>query len=386
LNWPEYNGNIKTESLLEKFDLLINVNQKIEKLTVGQQQMIEIAKAYGNSTWIMIMDEPTSAISEADKDRLFDIIRELKENNVAIIYISHRMSEIFEIADEITVLRDGQHVITSPVDQVDEDKVIMSMVGRDIGDVFTREKSEIGPPILEVKNLFRKKAFEPISFEVRKGEVLGFSGLVGAGRTEIMRCIFGLDKADGGEIYLNGKKLNIKSPVDAMREGILLVSEDRRREGIIPNMMVRENITLASLSLISKLGWINKTKDVAVAKEYIEKLNIRTPSAEHLISNLSGGNQQKVCLAKWLNLDPKVIIMDEPTRGIDVGAKAEIHKLIEMLTKQGIAIIMISSEMPEIMGVSDRIIVLYEGKKTGEFVSDESLTQEMLMKSAAGIP
>lgn len=227
LNWPEYNGNIKTESLLEKFDLLINVNLKIEKLTVGQQQMIEIAKAYGNSTWIMIMDEPTSAISEADKDRLFDIIRELKENNVAIIYISHRMSEIFEIADEITVLRDGQHVITSPVDQVDEDKVIMSMVGRDIGDVFTREKSEIGPPILEVKNLFRKKAFEPISFEVRKGEVLGFSGLVGAGRTEIMRCIFGLDKADGGEIYLNGKKLNIKSPVDAMREGILLVSEDR---------------------------------------------------------------------------------------------------------------------------------------------------------------
>jgi ribose transport system ATP-binding protein len=376
----------KTKNLLKRFDLQINVNQKIDNLTVGQQQMVEIAKAYGNSTWIMIMDEPTSAISEADKDRLFEIIRELKENNVAIIYISHRMSEIFEIADEITVLRDGQHVITSPVDEIDEDKVIMSMVGRDIGDVFTREKSKIGPPVLEVKNLSRKKAFEPISFEVRAGEVLGFSGLVGAGRTEIMRCIFGLDKADSGEIYLNGKKLNIKSPADAIREGILLVSEDRRREGIIPDMAVRENITLASLSLISKLGWINKTKDVAIAKEYIDKLNIRTPSAEHLISNLSGGNQQKVCLAKWLNLNPKVVIMDEPTRGIDVGAKAEIHKLIEMLTKQGIAIIMISSEMPEIMGVSDRIIVLYEGKKTGEFISDESLTQEMLMKSAAGIP
>ncbi len=375
----------KTEELLKRFDLLVNVNQRIEKLTVGQQQMVEIAKAYSNSTWIMVMDEPTSAISESDKEKLFDIIRELKENNVAIIYISHRMNEIFEIADEITVLRDGQHVMTSPVDQLDENKVIMSMVGRDIGDVFTRQRSEVGPPVLEVKNLHRKKAFEPISFEVRQGEVLGFSGLVGAGRTEIMRCIFGLDKADGGEIWLNGKKLNIKSPVDAIGEGILLVSEDRRREGIVPNMVIRENITLASLSLISKLGWINKKRDTSIAKEYIAKLNIRTPSAEHLISNLSGGNQQKVCLARWLNLDPKIIIMDEPTRGIDVGAKAEIHKLIEMLTRQGIAVIMISSEMPEIMGVSDRIIVLYEGKKTGEFVSDKSLTQEMLMKSAAGI-
>jgi len=375
----------KTEELLKKFDLSINVNQRIEKLTVGQQQMIEIAKAYSNRTWIMVMDEPTSAISEADKEKLFDIIRELKENNVAIIYISHRMSEIFEIADEITVLRDGQHVITSPIDQLDENKVIMSMVGRDIGDIFTRQRTQIGPPVLEVKNLYRKKVFEPISFQVHRGEVLGFSGLVGAGRTEIMRCIFGLDRADGGEIYLNGKKLNIKTPVDAIREGILLVSEDRRREGIIPNMEIRGNITLASLSLISKLGWIKKSKDAAIAQEYIERLNIRTPSAEQLISNLSGGNQQKVCLAKWLNLDPKIIIMDEPTRGIDVGAKAEIHKLIEMLTLQGIAVIMISSEMPEIIGVSDRIIVLYEGKKTGEFISDATLTQEMLMKSAAGI-
>lgn len=375
----------KTRDLLRKFDLNINVNQKIERLTVGQQQMVEIAKAYGANTWVMVMDEPTSAISESDKNKLFEMIRELKEKNVAIVYISHRMNEIFEIADDITILRDGRHVITGPIEEFDENRVIMNMVGRDIGDVFKRERSEKGKVVLEVKNLSRRKVFEPISFTVREGEVLGFSGLVGAGRTEIMRCIFGLDKYDQGEILLMGEKVRIKSPDDAIRAGILLVSEDRRREGIIPNMVIRENITLASLPFINKLGFINKAKDVAISDQYIEKLKIRTPSAEQLISNLSGGNQQKVCLAKWLNLNPRIIIMDEPTRGIDVGAKAEIHKLIEMLTKQGIAVIMISSEMPEIMGVSDRIIVLHEGRVTGEFICDENLTQEMLMKSAAGI-
>lgn len=375
----------KTKDLLKKFDLNINVNQKIERLTVGQQQMVEIAKAYGSNTWVMVMDEPTSAISESDKNKLFGMIRELKEKNVAIVYISHRMNEIFEIADDITILRDGQHVITGPIEEFDENKVIISMVGRDIGDVFKRERSEKGDVVLAVKNLCRRNIFQPISFTVREGEVLGFSGLIGAGRTEIMRCIFGLDKYDQGEIYLRGEKIRINSPDDAIRAGILLVSEDRRREGIIPNMVIRENITLASLPYISKLGWVNKAEDSAISNEYIEKLKIRTPSAEQMISNLSGGNQQKVCLAKWLTLNPKIIIMDEPTRGIDVGAKAEIHKLIEMLTKQGIAVIMISSEMPEIMGVSDRIIVLHEGRVTGEFICDESLTQEMLMKSAAGI-
>ncbi|HYE68605.1 MAG TPA: ATP-binding cassette domain-containing protein, partial [Anaerovoracaceae bacterium] len=375
----------KTTDLLKKFDLNINVNQKIERLTVGQQQMVEIAKAYGSNTWVMVMDEPTSAISESDKNKLFGMIRELKEKNVAIIYISHRMNEIFEIADEITILRDGQQVITGPIEEFDENKVIMNMVGRDIGDVFKREKSDKGDVVLEVKDLSRRNVFQPISFTVRAGEVLGFSGLIGAGRTEIMRCIFGLDQYDQGEIFLKGEKIRINSPDDGINAGILLVSEDRRREGIIPNMVIRENITLASLPFISKFGWINKTEDHSIANEYIKKLNIRTPSTEQLISNLSGGNQQKVCLAKWLALNPKIIIMDEPTRGIDVGAKAEIHKLIEMLTKQGIAVIMISSEMPEIMGVSDRIIVLHEGKVTGEFVCDESLTQEMLMKSATGI-
>ena len=374
-----------TKELLGKFGLAINVSQKIDKLTIGQQQMVEIAKAYASNAWVIIMDEPTSAISEEDKNKLFNMIRELKDKNVAIVYISHRMSEIFEIADEITILRDGRQVMSGSIAEFDENKVIMGMVGRDIKDVFKREKSKKGSIVLEVKNLYRKNVFEPISFQVRKGEVLGFSGLIGAGRTEIMRCIFGLDRCDGGEILLNDKKVEIKTPSDAIREGILLVSEDRRREGIIPNMVIRENITLASLPFISKFGWISQEKDCDISKDYIEKLKIKTPSAEELISNLSGGNQQKVCLAKWLNLKPKLIIMDEPTRGIDIGAKAEIYKLIEILIKQGIAIIMISSEMPEIMGVSDRIIVLHEGKVTGEFDCNDALTQAMLMKSAAGV-
>ena len=375
----------KTKELLKKFDLDMDVNQKIDNFTVGQQQMVEIAKAYGSNNWVMVMDEPTSAISESDKNKLFDMIKELKSKNVAIVYISHRMNEIFEIADEITVLRDGRHVITGDVSEFDKNKVIISMVGREIGEIFKRERSAKGNVVLEVRGLSRKKAFQPISFTVCEGEVLGFSGLIGAGRTEIMRCIFGLDHYDHGKIFLNGREIHVKSPDDAIRAGILLVSEDRRREGILPNMIVRENITLASLPFISKFGWINKIKDTAIAKEFIEKLKIRTPSEEHPVSSLSGGNQQKVCLAKWLNLNPKIIIMDEPTRGIDVGAKAEIHKLIETLTKQGIAVIMISSEMPEIIGVSDRIIVLHEGRMTGEFTCDEFLTQEMLMKSAAGM-
>ena len=375
----------KTRSLLDRFQLQVGVRQKIDQLTVGQQQMIEIAKAFGSNAWIVVMDEPTSAITEADKENLFKIIRELKENNIAVVYISHRMSEIFEIADEITILRDGRQVITGPVSEFDENKVIRHMVGRELNDIFTREKGAPGEEVLRVENLSRKGAFEPISFSVRAGEVLGFSGLMGAGRTEIMRCIFGLDRPDSGAIYLSGQKLEIRCPLDAIKAGIAMVSEDRRREGIIPHMTVRENTTLAALPWISRFGWIDTKKDLSIAQEYIDSLNVKTPSTEQLIMNLSGGNQQKVCLAKWLNRNPKVVILDEPTRGIDVGAKAEIHRLIDRLTKQGIAVIMISSELPEIIGACDRIVVLYEGRMMKEYLSDSRVTQEQIMKSAAGL-
>ncbi|MEY8358626.1 ATP-binding cassette domain-containing protein [Anaerotruncus colihominis] len=375
----------KTRSLLDRFQLQVGVRQKIDQLTVGQQQMIEIAKAFGSNAWIVVMDEPTSAITEADKENLFKIIRELKENNIAVVYISHRMSEIFEIADEITILRDGRQVITGPVSEFDENKVIRHMVGRELNDIFTREKGAPGEEVLRVENLSRKGAFEPISFSVRAGEVLGFSGLMGAGRTEIMRCIFGLDRPDSGAIYLSGQKLEVRCPLDAIKAGIAMVSEDRRREGIIPHMTVRENTTLAALPWISRFGWIDTKKDLSIAQEYIDSLNVKTPSTEQLIMNLSGGNQQKVCLAKWLNRNPKVVILDEPTRGIDVGAKAEIHRLIDRLTKQGIAVIMISSELPEIIGACDRIVVLYEGRMMKEYLSDSRVTQEQIMKSAAGL-
>ncbi|NBI78550.1 ATP-binding cassette domain-containing protein [Anaerotruncus colihominis] len=375
----------KTRSLLDRFQLQVGVRQKIDQLTVGQQQMIEIAKAFGSNAWIVVMDEPTSAITEADKENLFKIIRELKENNIAVVYISHRMSEIFEIADEITILRDGRQVITGPVSEFDENKVVRHMVGRELNDIFTREKGAPGEEVLRVENLSRKGAFEPISFSVRAGEVLGFSGLMGAGRTEIMRCIFGLDRPDSGAIYLSGQKLEVRCPLDAIKAGIAMVSEDRRREGIIPHMTVRENTTLAALPWISRFGWIDTKKDLSIAQEYIDSLNVKTPSTEQLIMNLSGGNQQKVCLAKWLNRNPKVVILDEPTRGIDVGAKAEIHRLIDRLTKQGIAVIMISSELPEIIGACDRIVVLYEGRMMKEYLSDSRVTQEQIMKSAAGL-
>lgn len=376
----------KTAALLSRFDLDIDLDTKIEELSVGKQQMVEIAKAFGANAWVVVMDEPTSAISESDKDTLFKMIKELKEQGVAVVYISHRMSEIFEIADEVTILRDGKHVATGPISDFDENMIVKHMVGRELSNVFARKAvGSTGEIVLEVKDLHRKGVFDPITFSVRGGEVLGFSGLVGAGRTEIMRCIFGLDRPDGGEIYLNGEPLAIRCPADAIKAGIGLVPEDRRREGILPHMTVRENISLSGLGLISSYGLIDERKDKAVAEQYVRALNVKTPSVEQMVMNLSGGNQQKVCLARWLTIAPKVVVLDEPTRGIDVGAKAEIHQLIGKLTEDGVAIIMISSEMPEIIGASDRIIVLHEGHVTREFTRADDVTPEALMRSASGL-
>lgn len=375
----------QTEEILKRVNLKLDVDRQVADCRVGQQQMVEIGKAVGANSWVVVMDEPTAALTEEDKDKLFSIIRDLKEQGVAIVYISHRMAEIFAIADEVTVLRDGQHVISAPVEEMDEDLLVKYMVGRELTDVFSREKAELGETVLDVKDLKRDGVFDPISFSVKAGEVLGFAGLMGAGRTEIMRCLFGLDKANGGQISIDGKKVDIHSPEDAIDAGICLVSEDRRREGIVSLMSVRENISIPSLKKISHAGFIDQKAEDDLAAEYIAKLNIKTPSPEQKIGNLSGGNQQKVCLAKWLAVNPKVIILDEPTRGIDVGAKAEIHKIIEQLAKEGMAVIIISSELPELLGVSDRIIVLYEGEKKGEFVMDETVTQETIMQCAAGM-
>lgn len=375
----------ESRKLLDDFGLQMDVETLIQDCRVGQQQMVEIAKAISANAWVVVMDEPTGAISEDDTRRLFSLISELKKQNVAIVYISHRMAEIYEIADQITILRDGQHILSKEVSNISEKELVRAMVGRELNDIFNRQKADIGDVVLEVKNVSREGVFEPISFQVRAGEVLGFSGLIGAGRTEIMRCIFGLDKMTTGEVWLNGKKLSIHEPSDAINAGICMVSEDRRRESIFPLMSVKENIAIPSLSRMSHMGMLDFKQAEACAEKYVEALSVKTPSLEQHLGNLSGGNQQKVCLAKWLAMDPKVLIFDEPTRGIDVGAKAEIHKLIENLAKQGMAIIMISSELPELLGASDRVIVLYEGMKTGEYVVDGSVTQEMLMASASGL-
>ena len=377
----------RAKELMARLGMNVNVNKRANSYTVAQLQMVEIAKAIDAHAWVVVMDEPTAAITETDKDKLFQLIRDLKAQGIAIAYISHRMSEIFEIADEVSVLRDGKLVSTNTIDEVTEDGLIKNMVGHVVNNIFDRDKtaSDDNPVVLEVKDLYRKGVFEPISFKVRAGEVLGFSGLIGAGRTEIMRCVFGLDKPDGGEIYLNGEKIDVRSPSDAIRYGIALVSEDRRREGIIPAMSVKQNVSLPSLPWINNAGVIDREEETRLYDTYAEKLEIKTPSPDQLIGNLSGGNQQKCCLAKWLARKPKLIIMDEPTRGIDVGVKAEIHDIIDEMTKQGIAVIMISSELPEIIGASDRIIVLYEGKEMGTFDSRyDVVTQESLMHAASG--
>lgn len=378
--------NQRARELMKRFDMNVNVTKRVSNLTVGQQQMVEIAKAIDSHAWVIVMDEPTSAITEAEKEKLFEIIRHLKEQGIAIVYISHRMSEIFEIADEITILRDGKFVSYAPMDQIDEQTIIQNMVGRKLHDVFSRQRCQPGKVVLEVKNLYKKGVFEPISFQVRAGEVVGFSGLMGAGRTEIARCLCGLDKADGGEILLEGKKVKISTVADGIRSGIGYVSEDRRREGIVPVLSVRENITLPILKEISKMGVIHGAKEQEIVSEYIGRLSVKCATAEQEIGNLSGGNQQKACLAKWLCMKPKLLILDEPTRGIDIGAKAEIHKLIEELCRQGIAVIMISSELPEILGSSDKIVVLYERRLSRIFETTEGVTQEMIMAAASGTP
>lgn len=372
--------------LLSKFGLNIQIGVVARKYTVAQRQMMEIVRAVDSDATVVVMDEPTASITNADKDKLFETIRELKAQGVAVVFISHRMEELFEIADEVAVMRDGKLVVTEPIEEMNEQKLIRYMVDRELNNIYDREHLKAGKKVLEVRNLTRKGAFENISFELHEGEVLGFSGLIGAGRSEIMRCIFGLDRPDSGEIFLYGEKVKIPSPKAAIERGLAFVTEDRRGDGIIPQMGVGDNITLPMLRQLCSGGWINLKEEKKIAQAFVEKLAIKTPSLDQPIGNLSGGNQQKCCVAKWLAIKPKIIILDEPTKGIDVGAKAEVHKIIDSLAREKYAVIIISSELPEVIGASDNVIVMYEGKITGRFNAAEGkITQDMLMTSASGI-
>ncbi len=370
-----------TSKILESLGLKYNPKTKMRDLSIASLQLIEIAKAISRGASLIIMDEPTSAISDQEVEMLFEQIFDLKKKGVTIIYITHKMDEIFRIADDITVIRDGQHIETAPSSSFDESKVIARMVGRTISNIFPKENNNIGETVFEVKNLTSKGIFNDISFDVKKGEIVGLAGLVGAGRTEVVRAIFGLDKYDSGEIILNGESLKIKMPQDAIKHGIAMVPEDRKEIGLVLCRSVMENATLANLNQFSKRSIVKRKLEVEAVDEMIEMLRIKTHSKNQLVLNLSGGNQQKVVLAKWLMGDLKVLILDEPTRGIDVRAKSEIHRIMSELANKGVAIIMISSELPEILGMSDRVFVLQHGSLTAE-VPRERATQERIMKYA----
>ena len=346
-------------------------------------QLVEIVKAISLNSKIIVMDEPTSAITDREADVLFEQIDRLKKQGVAIIYISHKMDEIFRISDTITVLRDGSCIGTEPAARLTEEELIRMMVGREISEVYPKEPVEIGEPILEVKNLSRGKRVKDVSFVLRRGEVLGISGLVGAGRSELVETIFGMYPKTGGQIFLKGKELHVKHPKDAIRNRIALITEDRKQTGLNLITSVKDNIATVSLpDLLSNRGIVNGKKEARAADRYIEQLHIKTPSADTVVGNLSGGNQQKVVLGKWLLGNPEIIIFDEPTRGIDVGAKRDIYLLINELAKEGKAVIVISSEMPEVMGISDRVIVMCEGRLTGKITRDQ-FSQELIMTYAS---
>lgn len=378
--------NQKSQEILDLIGVNIKAQAKIKNLSIAEMQMVEIAKAISNNAKVIIMDEPTSALSDNEVAMLFKIIKDLKAKGVAIIYISHKMEEIYEITDRITIFRDGKYIATKKTTELDRNALIALMVGRAIDDLraafrFPVNNSEKGKEVLLVENLSTKGKFENINFEVKAGEVLGIAGLMGAGRTEIAKAIFGLDKYDSGEITLKGNKIKIKSPEDAIKNGIGYVSEDRKALGFIPALSIKENISLASLANFSKAWFVNSTNEHEATTQLSNDLKIKSTSINQKVMNLSGGNQQKVVIGKILLTSPSLIILDEPTRGIDVGAKFEIYKLINQLTDKGIAVIMISSELPEILGMSDRILVLSKGKQTA-ILSKQEATQEKIMQYA----
>lgn len=378
IDWKKLHSD--AQILLNKLDVNCSSKELLGTLSIGQQQMVEIAKALSLNAKIIIMDEPTDALTDKETESLFKVINELKSEGKSIVYISHRLKEIFEMCDYITVIRDGRYVGQENVCEVNEDKMIEMMVGRKLTDQFPKLEVEKKDVILEVKNL-KNKYVHDVSFSVKGGEILGISGLMGAGRTELAKTIYGYYKKQSGQVYIKGNKVENKSPKDGLKNGIAYVSEDRKGDGLILGLSVKENMSISSLDRVSSPFRVNKQKELDEVKDYIKKMNIKTPSENQIIKNLSGGNQQKVAIGKALMTHPEVLILDEPTRGVDVGAKKEIYDLINEFKKQGKAVIMISSEMPEILGMSDRILVISEGKVSGEFdIKDAS--QELILKSA----
>jgi len=374
----------QAEELFERIGVEVNPEALCRNLTVAQQQVVEIAKALAQEARIIVMDEPTAALTPREVDKLLAIVCELRTQGIGIIYISHRLDEVFALADRAMVLRDGRHVETRPLAKLTRAGVIQLMVGRTLDQEFPKCKAEIGEARLRARGLRRGTAVRGVDLEIRRGEVLGLTGLVGAGRTETARLLFGADKREAGDIELDGRPLKIKTPRNAIASGICLLTEDRKAEGLVLSQSVQDNFSLPNLAAFCRWGFIHRGRESEALAKHVESLQIKLADAQQNADTLSGGNQQKVVLAKWLERNAEVIIFDEPTRGIDVGAKYEIYQLMNRLTVQGKAILMISSELPEVLGMSDRILVMHEGRVTGEISDVENTTQEDIMKLAVG--
>lgn len=373
----------KAQEIMDRMGVHIPVDAVMSELSVGQQQMVEICKALMVDAKVIIMDEPTAALTESETQVLFQVIKSLKAKGVSIVYISHRMEEIFELCDRITVLRDGEYIGTRNISEITMDDIVQMMIGREIGERFPKRNTNIGDEVLKVEHLTHKKAFTDVSFSVRAGEVLGVAGLMGAGRTEIMQTIFGNLPCEKGDIYINGEKVVIKKPAQAIKAGIGFITEDRKTEGLLLEKSIADNIEIANLGKVSAKGVIRKDKKKSLVSQSIEEFRIKCFNDSQECGSLSGGNQQKVVLAKWVHTDPKILILDEPTRGVDIGAKKEIYNVINDMAAKGVAIIMVSSELPEVLGMSDRIMVVREGKVMG-IIDGKDADQSKIMTLATG--
>lgn len=371
----------EAQKILDRLEVNLDPNSRVSELTVSKQQMVEIAKAISANANVVIMDEPTSALTIKEIDDLFSIIKVLRKQGKGIIYITHRLEELNAITDRITIIRDGQHIITTDFKNLSADDIIRYMVGRELKEKFPRIQMPVGKTIFEVKNLSAGKAVKDVSFTVREGEILGIAGLMGAGRTETVRAIFGADKKDSGQLILNGKEIMINKPQEAIETGVFCVPEDRKRDGLCISMPVYQNATLPNMEKVTHRGIVDTKKEIMIAENMVKQLTIHTPSVFQIVKNLSGGNQQKIVVGKWLVKPAHVILFDEPTRGIDVGAKVDIYNLMNQLKEQGIGVVFVSSELPEILGMADRIVVMCEGRVTAELGADEA-NQEIIMQYA----
>jgi ribose transport system ATP-binding protein len=373
----------QTVALLAQLNLNVDARAEARELSIAQQQMVEVAKALSLDASLIVMDEPTSSLTEREAEVLFEVMQALKARGVAIIFISHRLEEVFAIADTVTVLRDGRHIATRPTAELNGRRVVELMVGRELAEMYAYSATARRGVVLEAVDLTDGRDLRHVSFALHGGEILGLAGLIGAGRTALAETLFGIRRAVGGEIRLAGQAVHIRSPQQAIALGLGLVPEDRKQQGLFLNMAVRENIVMSGMRLVTRLGFVRVAQANQIAGEFVRKLDVRTPGLRQLARNLSGGNQQKVIIARWLLLQPRVLILDEPTRGVDVGAKAEIHALMRQLAADGVGVLMISSELPEVLGVSDRVLVMHEGRVAGEF-SREEATQDKIMHAATG--